>query len=65
MMERSIQAQWLVPIGVALAFGVLFALLVTLFFVPALYGIGADIRRSFIRIVLRKKQTGFTALLAE
>ena len=46
MLERSIQAQWLVPIGVALAFGVLFALLVTLFFVPALYGIGADIRRA-------------------
>lgn len=65
MMERSLQAQWLVPIGVALAFGVLFALLVTLFFVPALYGIGADIRRTFIRIILRRKQAGFTDLLAE
>ena len=63
MMERSIQAQWLVPIGVALAFGVLFALLVTLFFVPALYGIGADIRRTFLRYVLLRKQSKFTALL--
>ena len=62
MMERSIQAQWLVPIGVALAFGVLFALLVTLFFVPALYGIGADIRRTCIRVFLRKPQPGFTAV---
>ena len=43
--ERSLQAQWLIPIGISLAFGVLFALFVTLFFVPALYGIGADIRR--------------------
>ncbi|PHR55193.1 MAG: RND transporter [Robiginitomaculum sp.] len=65
MLERSIQAQWLVPIGVALAFGVLFALLVTLFFVPALYGIGADIRRTFIRIVWRKEQTGFTERLTK
>ncbi|PHR91783.1 MAG: RND transporter [Robiginitomaculum sp.] len=65
MMEKSIQAGWLVPIGVGLAFGVLFALLVTLFFVPALYGIGADIRRGFIGLILRRKQPGFTALLAE
>ena len=47
LLERSIQAQWLIPIGISLAFGVLFALFVTLFFVPALYGIGADIRRGF------------------
>ena len=65
MLERSIQAQWLVPIGVALAFGVLFALLVTLFFVPALYGIGADIRRFFIRTILRKPQAGFTQNLGQ
>ena len=63
MLEKSMQAQWLVPIGVALAFGVLFALLVTLFFVPALYGIGADIRRSFVRFVLRRPVTGFSDLL--
>jgi multidrug efflux pump subunit AcrB len=59
MMEKSLQAQWLVPIGVALAFGVLFALFVTLFFVPALYGIGADIRRFFIGLVKRQKQPSF------
>jgi multidrug efflux pump subunit AcrB len=63
MMERSIQAQWLVPIGVALAFGVLFALFVTLFFVPALYGIGVDIRRFFIGLVKRQKQRGFNSEL--
>lgn len=63
MLERSLQAQWLVPIGVALAFGVLFALFVTLFFVPALYGIGADIRRFFVGLIKRQKQPKFTATL--
>jgi multidrug efflux pump subunit AcrB len=63
MMERSIQAQWLIPIGIALAFGVLFALFVTLFFVPALYGIGADIKRGFARLVLRRPRQNFTAFI--
>ncbi len=49
LLERSLQAQWLIPIGISLAFGVLFALFVTLFFVPALYCIGADIGRGFKR----------------
>jgi len=44
LFDRSLQAQSLVPIGISLAFGVLFALFVTLFFVPALYAIGADIK---------------------
>ncbi|MGJ8563404.1 MAG: efflux RND transporter permease subunit [Alphaproteobacteria bacterium] len=63
LMERSLQAQWLVPIGISLAFGVLFALFVTLFFVPSLYGIGADIRRFTIRHWTGVKQPGFSALL--
>ena len=63
MMERSIQAQWLIPIGIALAFGVLFALFVTLFFVPALYGIGADIKRGLAKHVLRRPTQNFTALI--
>lgn len=63
MTERSLQAQWLVPIGVSLAFGVLFALFVTLFFVPALYGIGADIRRFFLGLIKRQKQPRFSAPL--
>ena len=59
MMERSIQAKFLVPVGVGLAFGVLFALLVTLFFVPALYSIGADIRRFFIYLLKGARQPNF------
>ena len=65
MMERSIQAQFLIPIAVSLAFGVLFALLVTLFFVPALYGIGADIKRFFVYLITGKPQPSFNALLDE
>lgn len=61
--ERSLQAQWLIPIGISLAFGVFFALFVTLFFVPALYGIGADIRRYFVYLVKGKEQAKFTAEL--
>ena len=63
LLERSIQAQWLIPIGISLAFGVLFALFVTLFFVPALYGIGADIRRGIIGLWKRERQPKFTASL--
>jgi multidrug efflux pump subunit AcrB len=59
MMEQSIQAKYLVPVGVGLSFGVLFALFVTLFFVPALYSIGADIRRFFIYLITSKKQPNF------
>ncbi len=59
MMERSIQAAFLIPVGIGLAFGVLFALFVTLFFVPALYGIGADIKRFFIYIFTGEKQPTF------
>jgi multidrug efflux pump subunit AcrB len=45
MAERSTDAQFLKPAVLALAFGVLFALFVTLFMVPALYCIGEDIKR--------------------
>lgn len=59
LMERSLQAQWLIPIAISLAFGVLFALFVTLFFVPALYGIGADIRRFFVYLINGKPREKF------
>ncbi len=44
MAERSTDAQFLKPAVLALAFGVLFALFVTLLMVPALYCIGEDIK---------------------
>ncbi len=43
MLERSMQAAFLKPIVVALAFGVFVAFFVTLLMVPSLYGIGLDI----------------------
>ncbi len=63
--ERSLQAQWLIPIGISLAFGVFFALFVTLFFVPALYGIGADIRRSLATTITGLRQPAFTEKLVK
>ncbi|MEX1237403.1 MAG: efflux RND transporter permease subunit, partial [Pseudomonadales bacterium] len=57
MAERSTDAQFLKPAVLALAFGVLFALFVTLFMVPALYCIGEDIRSGLARLrVLAKHQ---------
>ena len=50
MLERSIQAAFLQPIVVALAFGVFFAFFVTLLMVPSLYGIGLDIGDFFSRV---------------
>ncbi len=46
MVERATNAQFLKPAVVALAFGVLFALFVTLLMVPALYAIGGDCSRA-------------------
>lgn len=47
MAERSIDAAFLKPAGLALSFGVLFALFVTLLLVPALYAIGEDLKNSY------------------
>ncbi len=47
MFERSTDAQFLMPTVVALAFGVFFAMFVTLLFVPAMYAVGADIARFY------------------
>jgi multidrug efflux pump subunit AcrB len=44
LLERSVQAQFVMPMAATLAFGVAFATLVTLLLVPALYRIGADLR---------------------
>jgi multidrug efflux pump subunit AcrB len=45
LMDRSLQAQFLIPMAVSLAFGVLFATAVTLFLVPCSLLLGQDIRR--------------------
>jgi hypothetical protein len=53
MLERSMQAAFLQPIVVSLAFGVFFAFFVTLLMVPALYTIGLDIGEFFAGIKRR------------
>jgi multidrug efflux pump subunit AcrB len=50
MAERSIDAEFLKPAVLSLAFGVLFALFVTLFMVPALYCVGEDLRSLIGRV---------------
>ena len=47
MLETSVQAQFLIPMAVSLAFGVLFATVISLVLVPASYLIIEDIRRPF------------------
>jgi multidrug efflux pump subunit AcrB len=47
LFERSFQAQFLKPMAVSIAFGLMFATLLTLLLVPSLYLIGNDLRRAF------------------
>ena len=47
MAERSMQARFLQPMIVSLAFAVVFALFLTLFMVPSLYAVGVEIARYF------------------
>ncbi|KAA1192762.1 efflux RND transporter permease subunit [Pseudohalioglobus sediminis] len=53
MSERATDAQFLKPAVLSLAFGVLFALFVTLLMVPALYAIGGDLGRHKSRLASR------------
>lgn len=47
LVERSLQARFLIPMAISLAFGVMFATLITLFLVPSLYMILEDIKNRF------------------
>ena len=53
MLERSIQAQFLIPTTIALSFGVLCATFVTLLLVPALFLIGEDLHQLLHKIKLK------------
>ena len=50
MLERSMQAAFLVPMAVSLAFGVLFATVITLILVPVSYLILDDVQRTIRRM---------------
>ena len=47
LLERSLQAQFLIPMATSLAFGVLFATFITLILVPCAYLILEDIQHAF------------------
>ena len=50
LIEKSVQAKFLVPMAISLAFGVLFATLITLLLVPTSYIIIEDIKGYFNKI---------------
>jgi len=50
ILEKSTQAQFLIPMAVSLAFGILFSTIVTLGLVPVCYLIGADFRKMGARV---------------
>ncbi len=47
ILERSVQAQFLIPMAISLGFGILFATGITLILIPALYLALEDVRRFF------------------
>ncbi|MFK7730236.1 MAG: efflux RND transporter permease subunit [Pseudomonadales bacterium] len=57
MLERSVQAQFLIPMVASLAFGVLFATFVTLLFTPALYLAGESLRDRLRNLIGAKQST--------
>jgi multidrug efflux pump subunit AcrB len=53
MLERSMQARFLIPMAASLAFGVLFATFITLFLIPAGYLVLEDLKALPARLGLR------------
>ncbi len=49
ILERSLQAQFLIPMAVSLGFGVLFATIITLILVPCGYMIREDIHDLWVQ----------------
>ena len=56
LLEKSLQAKFLVPMAVSLGFGVLFATLITLIFLPAIYVILEDLKGVAFRAVGRNRR---------
>ncbi len=49
MLERSLQARFLIPMAISLAFGVMFATCITLLLVPSLYMILEDVKQRILK----------------
>jgi multidrug efflux pump subunit AcrB len=54
LLERSLQAQFLIPMAISLAFGVIFATFITLILVPSTYHILEDIKGAGRRLLGRE-----------
>lgn len=54
VLERSLQAQIVIPMAISLAFGILFATVITLILIPSLYMILDDIRQAFEKLKANK-----------
>jgi Cu/Ag efflux pump CusA len=50
LLAKSVQAKFLVPMAVSLAFGVIFATFITLVIVPSIYVILEDIKALVLRV---------------
>lgn len=61
LLEKSLQAQFLIPMAISLAFGVLFATFITLILVPTLYTLLEDVR-SLARRAIRRPAAGESAV---
>jgi multidrug efflux pump subunit AcrB len=56
LLERSFQAQFIIPMAVSICFGLLAATVLTLLYVPALYLIVRDVRNSVVSIFQRAEE---------
>jgi multidrug efflux pump subunit AcrB len=54
LLERSLQARFLIPMAISLAFGVVFATFITLVLVPASYMVLEDVKRLLRRLIGRR-----------
>jgi predicted RND superfamily exporter protein len=50
VLEPSLQAQIVIPMAASLAFGILFATVITLFLIPSLYLIQDDFKKGVMRV---------------
>ncbi len=58
LLERSFQAQFLIPMAISICFGLLAATVLTLLYVPALYLIVRDVRNLVVARFQRKEDSG-------
>lgn len=59
MFEKSVQAQYLTPMAISMSFGIIFATVITLFLIPALYMLLLDFGyrwRKFVLLLMGKEE---------